>query len=118
MEVNFDIANAQPRDISNLLHELAVVLLLRIKEAILRAPARSIAWSVVGDSRPPFTPLGHTPQRGFSRRAHPERFIVIRYCEPDTLRRARPNFPAPPVFQIWPKPYLSMPWKLHSRPSP
>ena len=113
MEMHFDVGDAETHHLGNAVEQIAPVLLLRVEEAVLRALAGGVQWSVIGDARPFVAPMRNAAERCFNRRAHAQRFVVIGDCNPGTLWLRGPDAFPKAVFQIWQKPYFRVTREIH-----
>ncbi len=85
VQVHLHVARAQAHHLRNALEQVAPVLFLGVKEAVLGVLAAGVPWAVARNARPTVAPPGDAAQRGFNRGAHAQRLIVIGNENPGAL---------------------------------
>ena len=113
VEMHFHIANAQTHHFGDAVEQVAPVLLLWVKEAVLRALSSRVPWSVIGNARPFVAPLRHPAERGFNGCAHAQRFVMIGDRNPGALWLCGSQAFPQPVLQIRPEPDFRVSRELH-----
>jgi hypothetical protein len=85
MNMDFNVRHAEANDLRYSIEDFGLILLLRIKEAVLGAIAGAVSWRIFGNPGPLFTPLSHTGKGSLEGRAHAPGLEVVSDCDPRSL---------------------------------
>jgi hypothetical protein len=113
VKVNLDIAYAAADHLRDTVEQVAPILLLRVKEAVLWRLTVDVLWGIGRDARPTVAPASHSAEGGLHGRSQAQGLIVIRYRNPDAPRGWFARTTPESLLHIGQEPELSMSWKLH-----
>jgi len=115
VDVDLDVTDLLPGHIGERFQQLGAVLLLRLKEAVARLPAVSVAGRSVGDTRPGLLPTGDALQSSLYGGAAAERLVVVGNGDPKPPGPRPTDQIADAVAEVGGKPYLGVTWQLHDQ---
>ena len=113
MQVNLDIGHAEVSNLRDAFEEGWMILLLRIKEGVLRGLAGGVSRGIAGNARPFLAPASYASQRSLNGCAHAERLVVVGDHYPGPFGAWRTKHLPGAIFQPGHKPDFCVPGKVH-----